>query len=126
MFASKISSTLVLACFLTLGFAANAQEPAPPPNPGVDQAPAQMDDAKVEKFASAYGSVQSIQEDYTQQLQEVEDREKAQALQQEAQGEMLGAVEEEGLSVQEYNEMIAMMDQDPQLRQRVFSIVSSQ
>lgn len=122
---TKISSTLVLAFFLTLGFAANAQQPAPPPNPGVEQS-APVDDEMVEKFATAYASVQSIQEDYTQQLQEVEDRAKAQELQQEAQGEMLGAVEDHGLSVQEYNEMIAQMDQDPQLRERVFSIVSAE
>lgn len=124
MYTTKIRSVLVLAFFLTAGFAVNAQQPSAPPEPGFEQAPSEpVDDQMVEKFAATYASVQSIQEDYTQQLQEVEDRQKAQELQQEAQGEMLEAVEDNGLSVQEYNEMIARMDQDPQLRQRVFNIV---
>lgn len=130
---SKVASTLVIAALLSAGFAANAQPPqqqqqqpqgqAPQGQPGA-QAPAEpVSEEKVEKFAETFSSVRSIQEEYSAKLQQADDRETAQELQQEAQGEMLEAVESEGLSAQEYNQLVARMDQDPELRERVLSIV---
>ncbi|MEX1032251.1 MAG: DUF4168 domain-containing protein [Cellvibrionaceae bacterium] len=123
---SKMKSILVLFGLTLVAFGAHAQQqPAPPPEPGFDSTPSEpVDDQTVEQFAAAYSSVQSIQEEFTERLQEADDREQAQSLQQEAQQQMLSTVEENGLSVQQYNEMIARMDQDPELRQRVFDLVA--
>jgi hypothetical protein len=121
MFINKTRSMLVLAFFLTVAFAVNAQQSAPPSSHEAPRKP--VSEQAVKEFASAYASVQSIQEDYSEQLQQIEDPQQAQQLQQEAQKEMLEAVQQSGMSVNEYNQMVERMDQDPQLRQRVFSLI---
>jgi hypothetical protein len=124
---SKLIRPAIAGLLLAASLSAHAQAPEAPSQPGFDAAPSEpVGREMVNKFAAAYGSVQSIQEDYTNQLQEAETREQAQQLQQEAQQEVLAAVQNHGLSVQEYNEMIGRMDQDPELRQQVFGKVLDQ
>lgn len=94
------------------------QRTAPPPGqpPGGQ---ASIDDATLDKFASAYGEIQEIHDDYSGRLQEVDNQDEAMELQREAQGEMLQVVRENDLSVREYNHVATMMNQDPELRERV-------
>ncbi len=83
-----------------------------------------IDEDKIEKFASAFSDVMEIQETYSGRLEATNDTEQAQALQQRAQNEMIDAVENNGLTVPEYNEVVAMMEQDPALRERIFRMAN--
>lgn len=83
-----------------------------------------VNEQTLEKFADAFTEVMAIQETYTDKLHAAETNEEAQALQQRAQQEMVEAVQDNGLSVAEYNEVVAMMEQDPQLRERILRMAN--
>lgn len=82
-------------------------------------AQAAVDDGTIEKFADAFVEVQRVREALTVELQRVEDEDKANAMVQEARNEMVAAVEDKGLSVDEYNQVANQMDSNPDLRERV-------
>ncbi|MFO8024066.1 DUF4168 domain-containing protein [Thiohalophilus sp.] len=83
------------------------------------QAAANVDEASLNKFKDAFSEVNSIRESFAGKLENVEDTEKAQELQQQAQQDMVSAVEDAGLSVQEYNEIFAAVQQNPELQEKV-------
>ncbi|MGM0679822.1 MAG: DUF4168 domain-containing protein, partial [Pseudomonadota bacterium] len=61
-----------------------------------------------------------VRESFAGKLENTEDPEKAQKMQQEAQKEMQNAVADAGLSVEEYNQIFAAVQQDPELQKEVF------
>jgi hypothetical protein len=83
------------------------------------QAAAQVNDAKLDKFKDAFAEVNNIRKSFSGKLENVEDPEKAQKLQQQAQNDMIDAVESAGLSVQEYNQIFAAVQQNPELQKKV-------
>jgi len=95
-----------------------AQQGQPPQQQG-GKAAADVDDASLNKFKDAFAEVNSIRESFAGKLENVEDPEKAQKLQQKAQKNMVSAVEDAGLSVQEYNQIFAAVQQNPELQQKV-------
>ncbi|MFP4182446.1 MAG: DUF4168 domain-containing protein [Thiohalospira sp.] len=78
-----------------------------------------VDDEMLDNFSDAYVEVRDIQSDFADKLGSVEDREKAQEMQREAQEKMVSAVEDSDLSVQEYNQVASQMQNDPDLREKV-------
>ena len=86
--------------------------------PNANQAP-KIGQQTLQKFKQAYHKVGAIAKQYSPKIQDAHDRSKAQALQQEAQGKMISAVKGTGLSVTQYNQIAAMMQSDPSLRQKV-------
>jgi len=101
-----------------------AQAPTQGNMPGHAE-PLEVDDKTLEKFADAYGDVQSIQQDFARDLQQVSEESEAQALQRAAQEEMMAAVKDSGLSVTEYNEISMAVSSDPELQKRVRSSVEN-
>lgn len=99
------TAALALTVASAAGTVALAQEP--------------VDDRTLDRFVTAFLDVRDIQAEFAERLGSVEDREQAQSLQSEAQDEMIAAVEDAGLSVQEYNQVATMMQEDPELRERV-------
>lgn len=99
------------------GAQGGAQQGQPPQQQG--QAAADVDDESLSKFKDAFGDVNSVRESFEGKLEDVEDPEKAQKIQQQAQQEMQGAVEDAGLSVEEYNQIFAAVQQDPALQEEV-------
>lgn len=81
-----------------------------------------MTDAKLLKFSIAMDSISQINTKYKAKFQGVEDKEKAQEIQQQAQTEMLEAVKKSGLSVEEYSIIAKQAQQDEQLRDRILSM----
>ncbi len=63
--------------------------------------------------------MRDIQEEFAEELGSVEDNQRAQEMQAEAQEQMIEAVEDAGMAVQEYNEIASLMQNDPELRQEV-------
>lgn len=112
-----IGIALVSAAFLFTPMVASSEPAYTPPAGAQEQTPApQVDDATVEKFVVAYADVRDLQQKFSKKLETVESQEEAQALQQEAQQEMISAVEEAGLNVADYNQVVSAMEQNPQLR----------
>jgi len=73
----------------------------------------------LEKFVTAMSSVQEISSKYSEQFQSAEDAEQAQEIQRKAQEEMVAAVNDSGLSPQEYNAIVQRVQQDEELRARL-------
>jgi hypothetical protein len=98
-----------------------AQQPAEPPAPRPEAQPgaAEVTEEQIERFAEAYTEVSQLRDEYTQQIIQAEDPDRATELQQEANERMIEAVEEKGLSVGEYNMIAEAMDRDPELQERV-------
>jgi len=83
-----------------------------------DQAPA-VPDETLDKFVDALVDVQAIRDEVATELQTVESETAAQALREQAQNQMVTAVEGRGISVQEYNKIAVMMQQNPEFAQQV-------
>lgn len=96
------------------------QQGAQPQNmpPNANQAP-KIGQQTVQKFKQAYDKVGAIAKEYSPKIQATHDRSKAQSLQKEAQGKMINAVKGSGLSVTKYNQIAAMMQSNPSLRQQI-------
>lgn len=89
-------------------------------NPAAQQQQgAEVSDADLEKYAKAETKVDSIREDFSEQLQGADDQEQAQQLQQQAQEEMISAVEDAGLDVTTYNQIASQVQMDDSLRERL-------
>lgn len=80
---------------------------------------ATITDAQIEKFVEALGHIERINERFVEQIETVETQEQAQQLQIEAQREMVAAVEDSGLTVEEYNTVAYRMQSDPEIRDAV-------
>lgn len=73
---------------------------------------------QLEKFVTAEKEVQSIRQDYAEQLNDTQELEEAQTLQQQAQEEMVQAVQAEGLDVNTFNRIASAIQTDEALRAR--------
>jgi hypothetical protein len=80
---------------------------------------AQIDQKKVEQFADAYVQVQTIQQKANAQLESATDPAQADQVKTTAQSDMIAAVERSGLQVEEFNQIVASMAADTELRTRV-------
>ncbi|KFZ31004.1 hypothetical protein IDSA_08005 [Pseudidiomarina salinarum] len=79
----------------------------------------EITDSMLEKFLAAMNAVQKISSKYAEEFQNAQDAEQAQSIQQQAQEEMIGAVNDSGLSPQEYNAIVQRVQQDEELRTRL-------
>lgn len=87
---------------------------------GMQQAPdIEVTDEQVEAFAEAQARVAEIGEKWTPRMQEAESSEDVQKAREQAQQEMVIAVENAGLSVQEYNQIARAAQADEELRQKI-------
>ncbi|WP_017940584.1 MULTISPECIES: DUF4168 domain-containing protein [unclassified Thioalkalivibrio] len=107
------------------GAGAGAQGGQPPQGGAQGGAPMQqapevdLSEQEIDTFVSAFVAVQEVREDFADRLQNAEDETEAQSMQQEAQDEMVNAVEDAGMSVEEYNEVAMALQNDPELMQEV-------
>jgi transcription initiation factor IIF auxiliary subunit len=124
---SRISASL-LALFMAAGASqamaqAASQPQAPQAAPAVQAA--DISDKKLEKFADSLGEIMEIREDFTAKLEQTGDPAEAQQLQQEANQKMMETVENNDLSIEEYNAINQAVQNDPQLRDKVVSMIQS-
>ncbi|ACL71127.1 DUF4168 domain-containing protein [Thioalkalivibrio sulfidiphilus] len=120
---------LAIALAAAFGFSAAAHAQGQPqqgdpsygaqPPAGMEQQGAQIDPQTLDRFVDAFVAVQEIRQDFSERLQGVENEAEAQAMQQEAQEEMISAVEDKGLNVEEYNQVAMALQSDPAMMQRV-------
>lgn len=128
MFESKLSKYALLLPGLALitGFGAAAATATQTGGNGAQQHIAQstqqsadLSDEKIEAFVDARESVVEISRQWEDRLNNADTQEEINSLQQQAQEEMVAAVRDEGLTVQEYNMIVDAMQTDPDLQERV-------
>lgn len=86
----------------------------------MQQAPqVDVNDQQLNQFVEAQGAIAEIQQDFSGRLQGVEDPEEAHSLQVEANDAMTKAVEDAGLSVEQFNEIAMAIQANPDLQQRL-------
>jgi GTP1/Obg family GTP-binding protein len=117
--------SIVLAAALVGSPLAMAQTTAPNGTPpGV--ASSQLSNATIQKAGRALRDVAQIKMDYSQRMQTVQDPGQRQQLAQEAQGRQIQAVKNEGLSLQQYNQVMQTAQADPGVKQRVLAAAGAQ
>jgi hypothetical protein len=73
-------------------------------------------------YAGAQSEIMEVSKSYRQDMQEIESREAAQELREQMQTEMIGVVNDAGLSVEDYNKITQAIREDEALRQKVQSM----
>ena len=118
---SRLNGGIVLALVLAL---APATMVSAADNEGSGQADAAatnepVTEADLEKFAAAYGQLQSVRAEYGQKMQQAEDKSKQQELRKEGQQAMASAIRDVGLKIAEYRRIGKKLNNDEELRSRL-------
>ncbi|MFV8781195.1 DUF4168 domain-containing protein [Microbulbifer sp. SA54] len=79
--------------------------------------------AQLEKFADAYRAIVDLSREYAPKLKAAADAAAAEAINVEAQGKMLSAVQGAGLSKEEYQSIAEQLRSDPELLNQVNTIL---
>jgi hypothetical protein len=100
-------TTLIAACYLSAA-PATAQTPAPNGNalalPGLSESQPNITDQKLDKAAAALERIAGLQQDFRKQVSK--------------------AVTDQGLSIDEYAEIMDVAQNDPQVRQKIMSRIA--
>ncbi len=78
-----------------------------------------IDQQTKEKFVDAYVEIKDVQQKYTKQLENVDDKQKARKLQEQAQAEMVKIVEQSNMTVKNYNQVVNAISKDAELRMEI-------
>ncbi len=114
----------ISAGLLALSGAAMAQQQqAPAPKPGMTVPTPDYSDAQLERFVSASQKVAMISQEYTPKLQATQDEATKKKVFEEADGKMVKAVHDEGMTVDQFNGINQALQQDPKLVQRIQKMV---
>ncbi|KTD64289.1 DUF4168 domain-containing protein [Legionella spiritensis] len=87
--------------------------------PATNQSASNVSESDLNKFANAHKEVMQIQQKYQQQIQTNQDQKAAVQLQQKAYMEMSKAVENNGLTTQQYSQIAQQIQQSPQLQKKL-------
>lgn len=123
MYHILFSTTLALG---TVAAPSMAQEAATGSQTPANAIPAQNEnytDAQLQNFIAASKQVTVLSQKYTPQIEETTDEQERQKIFQEVDKKMVSAVQKEGLTVQEFNNINQQLPQDPQLEQRVVEML---
>lgn len=104
---------------LTAAATAIALTVAVPAAAQTQQQPAQVTEEDLQSYAAAVVEVQRISEKWLPRIEAAPSDDHKAVLQQQAQDKMIEAVRDEGMTVEEYNEISRMAQADPQLWQQV-------
>ncbi|MGM0561511.1 MAG: DUF4168 domain-containing protein [Pseudomonadota bacterium] len=83
-------------------------------------------DEQLQNYVLAMQDVSAIGQEKEPEIANAESEDEAQQIWQEAQEEMASAVEDRGLTVEEYNEITQAAQSDPELASKLNSMVESQ
>lgn len=107
--------TAILALLLAIGLTM----PAPAQQQDETPSGASYSKQELQQFADAHSAVMEIRDEYTQRLQQAEDRDRAMELQEEANERMVEAVTDTGLSVERYGQIARQAASDTELSERI-------
>lgn len=83
------------------------------------QQAADFSDEQLQQFVDLQDKIGEIREKYVSKIESAESEDKARELQQEAQSAMVSAIEEAGMSVQDYNAIAVAYNSNPDIQKRV-------
>ena len=86
---------------------------------------ARVDDATLQHAAKAYVAVRHITEDTKQRLARTSDSSEQQRISAQAEAQKVQVVKEAGMAPQQYNNVIIMVQNDPNLQQKFLSYVNA-
>jgi hypothetical protein len=98
---------------------------ATPQAPGATTQQGQPSDATVQKVGKALRSMATIRQEYTEKAQSANSPDQQKELTDQAQSSMVKAIGDQGLSVQQYNQVVQMAQADPGLKERLLSVAQS-
>jgi Domain of unknown function (DUF4168) len=108
---------LAAVAFAAAAPAANAQAQSPAPAPAE---PSQnIPEQKLDAAAAALDRIVGVKDNYQQQIDSAADPAEKQRLVEEANGAILKAVTDQGLSVEEYTAILVVARNDPVVRQKI-------
>lgn len=113
----KILAAAVALCFLVAAPAAAQEQGQQGQEP--EKKAEDFSEGDLERFAEAQSEVETIRNEYSDELSGVKDTEKARELQDKYAQQMVDAIKEIGLDVQTYNEISMAIQNDPDLREKV-------
>jgi len=120
---SLVRLTLPAAALLAFALAAPLPAAAQTESDQPPVAAEDLSDAQLESFAAAAVEVSEITEQLQMQAQGVEDEAELMELQEQANTQMVAAVEEEGLTIEEYNMIFQVAQVDPELNERLVEMM---
>ena len=85
-----------------------------------------LDQQTKKKFVDAYVQIKDVQQKYTNQLENVKDKQKARKLQEQAQSEMVQIVEQSEMTVKNYNKVVNAISKDAELRMEIEKMAKSE
>ena len=126
----KLSSFVAAAAAVTLlsPLAANAQTQSPPSTAAPAAAPAAktaVSDQQISQAAVAMQKVMTIRQSYNQQLTQAKPEDRGR-IADESQTAMKKAVTDSGLSVDQYNSILQLAQNDPDVREKLISRLPQQ
>lgn len=110
------AAILLIAMGFAFGPAASAQVQSPSPN--LSQEPQNIPDQKLDAAAAAMGHVAGLKQDYQQRIAAADPADKERLL-DEAINAMTKAVTDQGLSVEEYDSILQVAQNDPGVREKI-------
>ena len=84
-----------------------------------------VDDATLQHVAHAYIAVRHITNDTKERLARTQDNSERQQIASQAEAQKLSIVKQEGIDPQEYNKVLQMVQNDPDLQQKFLSYVNT-
>ncbi|HLS21571.1 MAG TPA: DUF4168 domain-containing protein [Paenalcaligenes sp.] len=114
----RLSTAVLFAVTLGTASALSYAQPTPPAAPAAPEV-VQPTDEELERYIGAAQKVAAVAQEYQPQLEQASDDAARQQIMQEADEKMVAAVEEDGLSVEEYNGISLAIQQDTELRNKV-------
>ncbi len=118
--ATALAAALIAAAPVSAVMAQSASPQAQAPEaPAVPGQTADFSETQLKSFASAVQGIQEVANEYAPRLEQATEPQQLADLQQEAEGKMLEAVEDEGLSVDEYNAIAVTAQSDPQVAETI-------
>ncbi len=111
----QLAAIVAAVMMLAVAGPLQAQEPTPEPS---GQADIEVADEELMSFTEAQLEVEEIRQELQIQLQTVQEPEEAQALQQQANDQMVLAIREQGFDVERYTEIVEAVNADPELLEK--------
>ena len=80
---------------------------------------ADFSDKELKNFVELQDKISKVREDYVSKIESADSEKKARKLQQKAQSEMVDVIENQGMSVKEYNAIAVAYNSNPEVQERV-------
>jgi hypothetical protein len=116
---SIAAALLTAACLVPAASAQDRTQGRSTPPPALTEPAPDLSDQKLDKAAAALNQVANVKNDYQQKIESAPDTDKERIL-NEANGALVKAVTDNGLTVEEYNSILVVAQADPTVREKIF------